>query len=175
MIYRLLCIIFAISVSVSLYASTSKASTSQKDNQIVGLITIIDQHEINAGKIAENKATNEEVKEYARMMVDVHTQNLSELKELSKQEKLTAAKSSDSKSIQSKSNAGIKRLANASSKEFDSDYIDAMVSDHSDALKSIDKSLSNVTNANLKIYLQKTLDAVKQHLEEAKNLQKNLE
>jgi len=83
--------------------------------------------EIEAGKMAANKAQNPRVKEFANMMMKAHTEALPKLRPLPGGESLGVKPDG-------KHQEAAERLAKLSGAEFDREYMDAMVNDHREAL-----------------------------------------
>jgi predicted outer membrane protein len=83
--------------------------------------------EIEAGKMAANKAQNPRVKEFANMMMTDHTEALAKLRPLPGGGSLGVKPDG-------KHQEAADHLAKLSGAEFDREYMDAMVNDHREAL-----------------------------------------
>jgi putative membrane protein len=116
--------------------------------------------EVNAGKMAQNKAVSPRVKEFATMMVNDHTKAGDELAALAKTKNiaLPLMPGADAKK-------GADDLAAKSGKDFDKAYIDAMLDGHKKAVKLFEDASQNCKDPDLKAFATKTLPTLKMHLD----------
>lgn len=122
--------------------------------------------EVEGSKLATTKATTEPVKRFAQKMVDDHTRTNSELATLA------ASKGVDvptEPSVAQK--AKLKLLAAADGADFDRRYADMLgVKAHEDTIKLFQKAASGAKDPEVKAFAEKTLPALKEHLEMARQL-----
>lgn len=146
--------------------------------QILGLISAINQNEINAAEEASKRQLSQEVYNYAAKMQQEHTANLEKTIKLGLKLDIRPASTSENKEVQKQIEKGEKeldKLTRLSPDKFEKAYIDAMVKDHSEALNLIDKKLMNMSNnTEVKDHLTETREHVSTHLEEAKKIQADL-
>jgi putative membrane protein len=120
--------------------------------------------EVNLGRMASERATNPQVKEFAQMMVRDHQMAGEELRQVATaanvQPNVSAEPDRDHKNLQ-------EELTKASGPDFDRKYIDAMVDEHQEAVNEIEKKQDS-DNTHVKQWAMKTLPKVRQHLEQAK-------
>ena len=90
--------------------------------------------EIQLGQLAQQKAQNPEVKQFAQTMVDEHTKAQSEL-----QQAASAAGISVPSALDSKHQKIHEKLSNLSGSEFDKQYMKVMVDSHNDTRKLLEK------------------------------------
>ncbi|HEX2651990.1 MAG TPA: DUF4142 domain-containing protein [Burkholderiales bacterium] len=121
--------------------------------------------EVDAGKIALEKAQSADVKKFAQHMVDDHGKMLGEVQQLAEAK---GVKLSDDAGVKNK--AKEKKLEAASGEKFDKDYVQAMVKDHQADVKELEKLSKNAKDPQVKAAVDKALPAVKKHLEMAKQL-----
>ncbi|WP_206105971.1 DUF4142 domain-containing protein [Olivibacter sp. XZL3] len=123
--------------------------------------------EVALGKLAQKKATDSKVKEFAVMMVTDHTKANDELKALasSKNIELPTVPSEDKQQAEEK-------LSAMSGAEFDKAYITQMVEDHKKTVALFETASTSVKDAELKSFIDKTLPTLKTHLEHSERLQK---
>lgn len=122
--------------------------------------------EVEASKVAQQKATNAQVKAFADMMVNDHTKANDELKQLaaSKNVTLPAAVGEDNQE-------DLKDLSEKSGKDFDKAYINMMVSDHKKTVGNFEDLGDNTdSDGDLKAWVNKMIPALKQHLDQAQKL-----
>ena len=110
-----------------------KGQTGTTQGSFLNKAMEMNQAEINLSKMAQNKAENQMVKEYADMMVQDHTQALDELR--------NAAGGSQSEPSLSKEHQQMsEKLSRLSGDAFDKAYMDAMVRDHQQAIQAFQKA-----------------------------------
>lgn len=126
--------------------------------------------EVRLGRLAQDRASNPEVRAFAEMMVRDHTKAGEELKQIAGRHNLRTEDRADGHRDHSDLQ---ERLAKLSGAEFDREYIDAMVDDHEKAIGEVeDKTDSG--NADVKRWAAGTLPTLTQHLERAKGIQDSL-
>ena len=121
--------------------------------------------EVQAGRLAQNKASSEDVKRFAAHMVEDHGKMLDEQKAMAKSGGVQLPKQ-PSKEQQ----AALKKLEGVSGEKFDRAYVDQMVKDHEKALKLVQDTAKNAKDPQLKQAAEKAAPEVKQHLDMAKKL-----
>ncbi len=116
--------------------------------------------EVALGKLAQGKATDPKVKEFANMMVTDHTKANDELMALAKTKNITLP---DSVSADEKKN--MEDLSKKSGKDFDKAYVDMMVDDHKKDVKEFEDATQSLKDADVKAFATKTLPVLKTHLD----------
>jgi putative membrane protein len=126
--------------------------------------------EIALGKLVQERATNPQVKEFGQMMVRDHQKAGAELKQLASKHNITmeGKDHGDHADVQ-------ERLAKLSGAEFDREYMKAMVDDHQDAVNEVERKAENADNPEVRQWASKTLPTLRQHLEQARQIQEKLE
>ena len=121
--------------------------------------------EVNAGNLAQEKASDAKVKEFAAMMVKDHSAANDKLKSLadSKGVKLPSSPSLS----QQASEAKLKVL---SGETFDHSYMRDQISAHEDTVKLLTKEVASGRDAEAKAFAKTILPTVRQHLKSAKAL-----
>jgi putative membrane protein len=142
---------------------------SKNDRQALMRLAQADMAEIEAGKLAQEKASSPEVKKYGEHMVQEHTKMLEEGKQVAQSKGVKPPASTDKKH-----QAAAKKLQGLSGEEFDRQYLAQMVKDHAEVLKLAQKTAKETKDADLKAHVQKGEPHVKEHLEQAKKLQASL-
>ena len=119
--------------------------------------------EVRFGELAEDKATNKDVKELAQRMVTDHTKA---------DDSLTTAASKDSIAIPSQLNAKDQatyvRLSQLSGTTFDRDYARDMVRDHETDIAMFRHEASDGKDASIKSFAAQTLPTLEDHLKLAR-------
>ena len=145
------------------------------DAQIAAIVVTANQVDIDAGKLAESKATNADVKAFGRQMATDHAGVNKMATDLVTK---LGVKPEDNATAQSLKNGGaenVKTLSGLSGAAFDKAYIDHEVVYHQQVLDAVDKTLiPSAQNAELKALLVKVRPAFVAHLERAKQVQASL-
>jgi len=123
--------------------------------------------EIEASKVALQRATNADVKAFAKQMVADHTKAADTLKKA-----LTKAKLNLTPPTQLPSDLAekVNDLKTADAKDFDKKYMDHEVDIHQDALDLQTRYAKDGDNADLKAYAAKMATAIQDHLTKAKSI-----
>ena len=143
------------------------------DAQIAHIVVTANTVDIDAGKLAEGKATNPDVKQFGATMVKDHTAVNKQATDLAKK---LGVKPEDNATSRSLAQGGRDNLAHLrelkKGGDFDKAYVDHEVAYHQAVIDALDKTLiPNAKNAELKGLLEKSRPAFVAHLEHAKHLQ----
>ncbi len=125
--------------------------------------------EVELGKLAQEKATDQRIKDFARKMVDDHQKANDELMTIATRHNVTLPP------VPSKEHTDKQRkLREKSGARFDEEYIDLMVKDHDKVVSLFEDASSDAQNVDLKAFASKTLPVLKKHYEEAKAIQDSI-
>lgn len=116
--------------------------------------------EVALGKLAEGKAVNAKVKEFAAMMVADHTKANDELMALAQAKNITLPQA-----VSSDKQATMDNLTKKSGSGFDKAYIDQMVDDHKKTISLFEDASKSAKDADIKAFVDKTLPTLRTHLE----------
>jgi putative membrane protein len=153
-------------------ATTHKGGLS--DSNIVALLDEANKADSAGGAVAIKKATNSEVKAFAKLMMAEHHAMRVEGQQLAKRLGITP------KPPERNPLAGyVKNEMDALQKtpkgaEFDRTYIDHEVSVHQAVLDLANQARVTTQNAELKGLIEKAIPVVRKHLEQAMEIQKKL-
>ena len=155
-------------------AQTTTAG-APNDAQIAMIAVVADTVDIDAGKLAAEKASNKEVKAFAETMVRDHTAVNAKATALAKKLGVTPEESDTSKKLKADGDKTLAKLKGLSGAEFDKAYVDNEVAYHDAVIGVVTKTLiPNTKNAELKALLESAGPIFTSHLEHAKHLQKSL-
>jgi putative membrane protein len=146
------------------------------DAQIAHIVVTANQVDIDAGKLAQTKASNPEVKAFAEQMIKDHTAVNKQATDLAAKLKLKPEDNETSRSLAQGGRDNLAKLKGLTKGgAFDKAYVDHEVAYHQAVIDAIDKSLiPNAKNAELKSLLEKSRPAFVAHLEHAKQIQAKL-
>jgi putative membrane protein len=156
-------------------AQTSPAASTPTDPQIAMIAVVADTVDIDAGKLATEKASSKEVKAFAETMVRDHTAVNAKATALAKKLNVTPEESATSKGLKTDGDKMLAKLKGLSGAEFDKAYVNNEVSYHEAVIGVVTKTLiPNTKNAELKSLLESAGPIFTSHLEHAKQLQSSL-
>lgn len=124
--------------------------------------------EVEIGKIAAQKASSQDVKQFAQKMVDDHTKMGDELKQVASKENIAIPDALDSKH-----KSQIDKLSKLSGEDFDKAYTKEQLKDHQSDVRNFTAEAQSGTDPNVKAFASSALPTLQQHLELAKNLSKS--
>ena len=154
---------------------TARAAAGPTDAQIAHIVVTANQVDIDAGKLAESKGTNQEVKAFGKQMVTDHTGVNQQAVALVTKLKVTPEDNPTSQSLKAGGEEIVKHLKTLNGAAFDKAYIDHEIAYHEQVLDAIDKTLiPNAKNEELKGLIIKVRPAFVGHLEHAKKIQASL-
>jgi putative membrane protein len=165
--YLMCCL--AIGSAAMMFTRTTKAQTPDDDKQFLTQASQGSYDEIQLGKLAEQKATNPDVKAFGQRMVTDHTRLNQKMKPYAEEWGIAAptALSSDAQKEYDK-------LQGMSGNDFDKEYISDMVSDHAKDLDAFTKEVSNTKNTKFKASVEQGKSVVAAHKNMAYDLKKKL-
>lgn len=159
----------------ALSGAQTNAAPGPTDPEIAHIVVTANTIDIDAGKLAEGKTKNKEVKAFAKTMVTDHTAVNKQATDLAKKLSVTPQDNDVSKSLVTGAKENIKNLKSLKGAAFDKAYVDHEVAYHQAVLDAIDKTLlPNVKNEELKALMVKVRPAFVAHLEHAKSIQTTL-
>jgi putative membrane protein len=148
-------------------ADAGKGKLSGDDADFVKAAASGGMMEVQLGKMAAEKASNSQVKEFGRRMQKDHSKANDELKKIAakKDVKLPAE-------LDAKHKATVNKLSKLKSEEFDREYMEAMVDDHKEDLEKFQQQADKGKDPELKKFAQDHVPILKKHLELAEQTQK---
>ena len=120
--------------------------------------------EVELGKLAAQKASRDDVKQFAQKMVDDHTKAGEQLKQVAAKENIQVADALDSKH-----QSRIDKLSKLSGPAFDRAYMSAMLSDHQKDVSEFRRMSASAKDDGVRTFAAKTLPTLQQHLKLAQN------
>lgn len=120
--------------------------------------------EVQLGKLAQEKAGNEKVKEFGKRMEQDHGKANDELKKIASDKDVQL-----SNELDKKHKGKVDKLTKRSGADFDKQYMDAMVSDHKEDIKKFQRVADKGKDAELKQFASQTLPILKEHLQLAES------
>ena len=141
-------------------AASGAAALSQGDRKFIEDAAAGGMAEVELGKLAEQRASNAQVKQFGSRMVQDHGKAGDELKSLasSKGVPLPAALP---KNLQS----DVDKMGKLTGADFDKAYMKHMVDDHKHDVSMFEKKSKSGQDTDLKAWAGKTLPTLREHLQ----------
>ena len=151
--------------------NTARATFSSQDVAFIKNAAVAGKAEVQASRLALQKAVEPDVRSFARRMVDDHSKANAKLEQLAR-ERGVRIPVDYSVSRQSRINI----LKSASGREFDKEYERHFgVSAHEKAIELFRKEAEQGQDPQLKAFARKTLDTLQQHLQLARKMESGLD
>jgi len=149
-------------------AKTQRAASNQaSDQKFVMDAAKGGLAEVELGKLAQEKASSEQVKNFGKRMVDDHSKANDELQTLAKNKNITLPSDLDPKDKALKD-----RLSKLSGPAFDRAYMNAMLQDHRKDVSEFRTESTKGRDADVKAFASKTLPTLEDHLKLAQQTEK---
>ena len=155
--------------------SAPAAPAELSDANIVALLDHANAADSTAGALAATKATNPEVKQFAKLMMSEHHALRKQGADLAKQLKVTPEPPANDP-VTPLAQQETQALQSApKGAEFDKTYIDQEVAAHQAVLDLLNQAHDQADNAQLKALIEKAKPVIEKHLDQAKQLQQKLQ
>ena len=155
-----------------LAAAGALAQGGPNDAQIAHIVVTANQVDIDAGKLAESKASTSDVKAFGKQMVTDHSGVNKQATALVKKLGVKPEDNPTSRTLKQGGDANLAHLKTLKGAAFDKAYVDHEVTYHQNVLDALDKTLiPDAKNDELKALLVKVRPAFVAHLEHAKMIQ----
>lgn len=125
--------------------------------------------EVELGKLAQEKAQNERVRNFGKMMVTDHTKVTNELKALAARKNLTLPTT-----IGQDHQKHIDDLAKLTGAEFDRQYVKLMVNNHKKGIKKFEEVVNDSKDADFRTFAAKTLPTLQKHYDAIQAIDKTM-
>lgn len=122
--------------------------------------------EVELGRIASQKAENQQVKDFGQMMVDDHSKANDKLKSIVANKKDITLPTT----MMDKHKQHVNHLSKLSGKEFDQAYMSMMVKDHKEDVNKFQAASKNLNDAEIKSFAANTLPVLQLHLAKAQQI-----
>ncbi|OKL41240.1 DUF305 domain-containing protein [Pontibacter flavimaris] len=126
--------------------------------------------EVELGKLAQQQAMNQQVKDFGTMMVNDHSKANDELKALAAKKSLVLPDSMSQDHMDH-----VKELRDKKGADFDAAYMDLMVEDHEEDVEMFEEASNNLEDAEAKAFASKTLATLRTHLNRAQEIDSTLQ
>jgi putative membrane protein len=148
--------------------NTTATTPQVDDKKFVKEAAIGGLTEVELGKLALQKASDSNVKQFAQKMVDDHTKANDQLKQVASKENIQVPDSLDSKH-----QSHIDKLSKLSGEQFDKAYVKDQLKDHEKDVREFSNEAQGGNDPLVKSFASSTLPTLQEHLSMVKNLNKS--
>jgi putative membrane protein len=141
----------------------SVASSGSEDIEFVLDAAKGGMAEVELGKLAADRAQNDEVKKFAQRMVDDHTKANDQLKQIAESKGIKLPSE-----VEPKEKMLMQRLEKLNGTAFDRAYMNAMVNDHVKDVNEFKREANSGRDSQVKSFASSTLPTLEEHLQHAK-------
>lgn len=150
-------------------AGTSKTGSEMSTEDFIKKAAEGNMAEVQLGELAKSHASNPEAKQFAQLMIDDHSKNLEQVRQLA-QKKNVALASAPGREEQNQK-AELEKLSGA---EFDQAYAKLMLNDHSKDVAEFEGVANSSKDADVKNYAEQTLPTLRHHLKMAQDFNEHV-
>ena len=155
--------------------TTQTTTATPSDAEIAATVTAANDTDIENAKLALEKSTNADIKQFANEMIAAHTALNQQGSALLAKLNVSPADNPTSSSIKTGGEATRATLKGLSGADFDKAYVNAEVDLHQAVLDQLDNTLiPSAQNAELKSLLEQARPTISAHLDHAKQLKSKL-
>jgi putative membrane protein len=144
-------------------ASTSRDKASWGDRRFVTKAADGGHAELQLAELAAQRATNPDVKTFAKNMVDAHGKMNTDLISLASQKAIKLDTDDDK-------DRAYKRLSKKSGAEFDQEFVEHMIDEHEKAVKMFEKASNDAKDSDVRSFAAKHVGHLREHLQQAQGL-----
>jgi len=164
----ILLLIFLLSSSLAQAADTKDKSPATKlskdESTFIKEAAEGGMMEVQLGKLAQEKAADDKVKQFGERMEQDHSKANNELKKIASEKGVEL-----STDLDKKHKTKVDKMTKLSGADFDKQYMDDMVSDHKEDIKKFQRVADKGKDSDLKQFASQTLPTLKEHLELAQS------
>jgi putative membrane protein len=144
---------------------------------VIGFATAANSGEVELGKLAQKKATNADVKAFAKMMVTDHSAMLADTKKLATKLNIMAdSAADDARDLANHAREELNELTEkAAGADWDKNYMDKMVDGHQKVLDKLQDAAKSTTDAEVRTALEGAVGKVQTHLTKAQDIRAKLQ
>lgn len=174
-------------------SSTTADAAGAMDPGVAAFVAVVNQSEIEAGRLASTKGRNGDVKDYAKDMVDDHEKALNDVRELGRKNSWSMPDSMNMGSngagaaagsnamlastitqLQQSHEAAMSKLRETTGAAFDRAYIESQVAAHQQALDVLRQHAASLQNTELRDKVTDMQKEVEDHLKRAQEIAQKL-
>lgn len=146
-------------------AVAADTALTEEKREFLGKAHSITTQQVELSKLALEKGTNDQVRDYAQQMLDIYNKKLGELQEIS-----TKYKAPLPQQMEEKHAERVQELRDAKSEDFNRSYWDTVVEAHKDALDEFEENVKDIEvtdNTTFNLWARNTGKEIRAQMENA--------
>jgi putative membrane protein len=159
--------LWLVPVVVAQQSPSSDKALPRADQEFIAKAAEGSRAEVELGRLAQQKAASNAVKQFGQRMVLDHGSAAKELEQLAANKGVKLEAKAEHKGMHD-------NLAKLQGNEFDRQYVNAMVDDHKKDVAEFRKMARSARDANLKAWIDKTLPTLESHLQTIEGIQEQM-
>lgn len=164
-----LVLLFSANICLAAESGSARGKVSKDDADFARDAASGGMMEVQLGKIAQERASRSQVKEFGRRMQTDHTKANDELKKIAAKKDIKLPSQ-----LEGKQKNTVDKLSKLKGDEFDRSYMGIMVDDHKEDIEKFEKQADKGQDSDLKKFAQNQLPVLKKHLELAEQTRKQV-
>jgi putative membrane protein len=144
-------------------AAATQSPLSATDRQFLMTAIQGDLAEVQVGKLAQEKAQSQDVKQFAQTLQQDHSENLQKARQLAQESNIQAPSEPNAEQQQE-----YQRLSKLSGQEFDQQFAQSMVKDHKETISQFQKQAQG--RGMVARFAQQSLPTLQKHLQTSQSL-----
>ncbi len=174
--------ILIVGVAMGACALLSACSLAQRympgvtmsDADVLGVFNSINRSEVDAGQLASERASSEEVRAYASRMVKEHDATLQETSQLAQRIRLEPHHPALAANVDNTHHKAMDNLREKAGPTFDKAYMKYQVKTHKQSVDLVKDMADTVNDPQFRRFLQETQPELQSHLEAAQFVQRQV-
>lgn len=146
--------------------------STMSNPEILGVLNTINRSEIDAGQLAKQKASTQEVRAFASRMQNEHQMMMQNINQLAQRMNMQPQKPALASTLEKTHQETMEELRNKSGSDFDKAYIEYQVKMHEQSVDLVKNAADSVDNPNLKLHLRQTVPDLQNHLASAQSVER---
>lgn len=156
-------------MGIGIPLAIAEISVQNSDAETLGILSGIDQNEIQEAQLAEQKNINSQVLDYARMLDKEHNKHLDQTRQLAQALGLVIGNNASLDHLRTQGAQDLAVLTPLNGSAFVQLYLADIIKGHSEALNWIESQ--DASDGDVKKFLQETRNDMTMHFKKAQNLQ----
>ena len=158
-------------LAVPLAGGAIVQAQSGGDAEILAWLIALNENEVGAATIAEQKAATAPVVVYAKMLHEQHAKGIEDTKALASKIGIAPVETAAVGELRAKGKQGQGKLTPLAGNQFEREFLAQMVTGHRAAFQKVEEFLKTASHEALKKQLSATRERVAMHLKEGERLQ----
>jgi len=154
-------------------AQRAMPGATMSDANVLSVLNTIDRSEVEAARLAQQKASPE-VRAFATRMIDEHQAKTQETRELGQRMDVSPDKPALAKTLEKTHRETMEELQGKSGRDFDQAYIEYQITMHEQAVDLVQETADEVKNSRLQQHLRRTRPDLERHLSAARALERQV-